>query len=378
MTRVGFVNKKNLVIARENIGLSTLVASKKLFPKSEEDVIFQFESGEKLPTWAQIRGLAKLYNISELLFFSKNEIGKYKEIPDYRVGADDSEDEKVKKLINLVISRQKWLEHKLDADGFKKNNIQGSGKDISSAIKLAQFIQDKLEISSEHIKGLSGNEASKKTLKYLIQKAEEKGIFVGKTISYHQIKVKNLRGVFISNPLCPFIILNRKDAIAGQIFSFIHELAHLFRKSEAISNSLDFRNQDNPANQEEVFCNRVAVEFLLPKEELEQNNYSEADLESICSLYKVSKLTAFYRLKEMQKLRYDNLDSLERKIKAETERNLLLKAEADKKKEGGNYINAMRDSNGSLFNNYVVRLYSDNEIGPVEASNLLRFSPEEV
>lgn len=375
MAQVGFVNKENLRIARENIGLMTRFVSDKI-SKSQEDIILQFESGDKLPTWAQIRQLAKLYNISEILFFSKNTISKYKEIPDYRVGADSSEDEKVKKLINLVISRQKWLENKLKEDGFKQNNLQGSGKNLSSPNELAKFIYEKLEISIEEIKKFSGMDGSKKTLKYLIQKAEDKGIFVGKTIHYHNIKVKNLRGVFISNPFCPFIILNRKDALAGQIFSFIHELSHLFRKSEAISNSLNFRNQDNPANNEEVFCNRVAVEFLLPKEELQQNIYSEADLENICSTYKVSKLTTFYRLKEMRKLGHADLDSLEEKIKAETERNLILKAEADKKKEGGNYTNSMRDSNGSLFNNYVVRLYSDNEIGPVEASNLLRFSPE--
>lgn len=375
MSQVGFVNKQNLKIARENIGLTTRIVSDKI-SKSKEDIILQFESGDKLPTWAQIRQLSKLYNISEILFFSKNTISKYKEIPDYRVGADSAEDEKVKKLINLVISRQKWLENKLKEDGFKQNNLQGAGKNVSSPDKLASFICDRLEISTQDIKGISGIDGSKKTLKYLIQKAENKGIFVGKTIHYHNIKVKNLRGVFISNPFCPFIILNRKDSRAGQIFSFIHELAHLFRKSEAISNSLNFRNQGNPANSEEVFCNRVAVELLLPKEELQQNSYSESDLENICTTYKVSKLTAFYRLKEMKKLGYQNLDSLEEKIKAETERNLLLKAEADKKKEGGNYTNSMRDSNGSLFNNYVVRLYSDNEIGPVEASNLLRFSPE--
>lgn len=375
MSRVGFINKENLRIARENIGLMTRVASDKI-SKSQEDIVFQFENGDNLPTWGQIRQLAKLYNISEILFFSKNTISKYKEIPDYRVGADNSEDTKVKKLVNLVISRQKWLENKLKEDGFKENGLQGSGKNISSPSNLAQFIYDKLEISREEIKRFYGNDGSKKTLKYLIQKAEDKGVFVGKTIHYHNIKVKNLRGLFISNPFCPFIVLNRQDAFAGQIFSFIHELGHLFRKSEAISNTLNFRNQDNPANTEEIFCNRVAVEFLLPKDELQQSIYTESDLEDICNTYKVSKLTAFYRLKEMRKLGHQNLDSLEEKIKAETERNLLFKAEADKKKEGGNYTNSMRDSNGSLFNNYVVRLYSDNEIGPVEASNLLRFSPE--
>lgn len=374
MGQVRSINTTNLKIARENTGLDTATASKKL-TGSRTDVVQSFETGEKLPTWTQTERLAKIYNVSPLLFFSNKEIARYKEIPDYRVGVDKENTSSVRQLINFVISRQKWLEKKLNEDGAEENTLQGSGRNFSPE-ELANFIKYKLEIEFQFIKQISGNEARAKTLKYLVEKAESKGIFVGKTVSYHRIGVNDLRGLYIGNKYCPFVVINRRDAKAGQIFSFIHELAHLFRNTESISNNLDFRTTGNKSDPEEIFCNKVAAEFLLPKEDLNSNEYRESDIESLSILYKVSELTVLYRLKELKKLRVDSFDEVERRL-LQKSKEAVKKAEIEqKKREGGNFVNSMKDSNGSLFNNYVSRLYTDNDIGYVEAKNVLRFSPE--
>lgn len=373
MSTVQSINKDNLRIARENMGLDTVTASKKI-SQSQKDLIAEWESGKSLPTWSQVAKLAKLYNIPELLFFSKETIQKNKVIPDYRVGISDEGDGNVKKLVNLVITRQKWLEKFLKSEGYQKNQLQGSGRNLDTPKQLADFISKKLEINLEDIKKLSRR---KDTLNYLIGKAENKGIYVGKTISYHRLEVDDMRGLFVSNDYCPFIILNRRDALSAQIFSFIHELAHFFRKSDAISNSLDFRNTTQGIDPEEVFCNKVAAELLLPEQDFTKDLYDKTDIEAISERYKVSQLFIFYRLKELGKIRRDIADDLERQIQRETEENLRVKAEKEKK-NGGNYTNSMKDSNGSLFNRTVHASYLENKIGYVEASNLLRFSPEMV
>lgn len=356
------------------MGLNTAASSKKISP-SKKDLVAKWESGETLPTWSQVAKLAKLYNVSELLFFSKDTIQKNKVIPDYRVGVNDESDGNVKKLINLVITRQKWLEKFLKSEGYQKNELQGSGKHFNTPKQLADFIAQKLEINLADIKELSRR---KDALNYLIDKAEHKGIYIGKTVSYHQLDVEDVRGLFISNDYCPFIILNRRDALSAQIFSLIHELAHFFRKSDAISNSLDFRNATKHVAPEEVFCNGVAAELLLPESDFTNNAYDKADIEAISEQYKVSQIFIFYRLKELGKIGRDTADELERQIEKETEENLRVKAEKEKKNSGGNYTNSMKDSNGSLFNKTVHASYLENKIGYIEASNLLRFSPEMV
>ncbi len=372
MAFVSFINTENLKIARENVGLTTKAATKKI-SSSQEDVVFMFESGDKLPTWSQISKLAKEYNIPELLLFSNKVIEKQKTIPDYRVGVDNESDENVKKLINVVVTRQKWLEKSLKEDGWSKNSLQGSGKRTDNPKVLASLISQKLEINIDEIKEITSR---KNALNYLIHKAELKGVFVGKTISYHRLEVEDMRGLFISNDYCPYIILNRRDSISAQIFSFVHELAHFFRRSDAVSNSLDFRTTNRRANPEEVLCNRVAAELLLPEKDFSKEFYNKTDIDGISETYKVSKLFIFYRLKELGKIRSDIQGSLEKEIERETEDNLRKKAEEDAKKEGGNYINSMRDSNGGLFNRVVSNSYLENRIGHIEAANLLRFSPE--
>ena len=94
--------------------------------------------------------------------------------------------------------------------------------------------------------------------------------------------------------------------------------------------------------------------------------------------YKVSEIFIFYRLKELGRIRKELQDSLEQEILEEMERNLQAKAARDKEKEGGNYTNSMKDSNGSLFNRVVSKAYLENSIGYVEASNLLKCSVEKI
>jgi Zn-dependent peptidase ImmA (M78 family) len=375
MNKVEFINIQNLIIARENVGLSTLVASKKI-SQAKVDLIAKWESGEDLPTWVQVSKLAKIYYTQELLFFSKDLIERNKSIPDYRIIEEVEEDEGVNKLINLVIKRQRWLEIRLKKDG-KKNTLLGSGKNFDDPERLAVFIKEKLNISIKDIKKFSGEYSSRKVLNYLIGRAEDHGIFIGKTISYHKIGVRAMRGLFVSNEYCPFIILNRKDAVAAQIFSLIHELAHLFRKTEAISNTLYFRQTNAKVDKEEIFCNKVAAELLLPKNDLTQPFYDKSDIDALAETYKVSKLVIFYRLKDLNKIRKERSWSLEQEIKDETEHNLI--AKNNKKKEsGGNYVNNMKDSNGGLYNRVVASYYFENKIGYIEASNLLSFSVESV
>jgi len=375
MGKVNFINKQNLKIARENIGLSSQEICNKLF-KSNKNLISEWEEGESLPSWSQVLKLAKLYNVSEFLFFSEDIIEKQKAIPDYRVGANKKNDKSIKKLINFVLTRQKRIEKYVKEEGFAKNKLQGSGENLNSPKKLAKFIIEKLDINTADIIKFSNR---RDALRYLIQKAEKQGIFVGKTISHHKIDIEDMRGLFISNDYCPFIIINRKDALSAQIFSLIHELAHFFRRSDAISNIIDFRNSNKSITAEEAFCNKVAAEILLPESDFKNSFYGKSDIDNISLLYKVSKIFVFYRFKELKKIRTEDVYDLEEEIKKETKENLLKKAEKDRlKKGGGNYINAMKDSNGLLFNKIVYANYSKNKMGYVEASKLLLFSPEKI
>jgi Zn-dependent peptidase ImmA (M78 family) len=374
MAKVSFINQCNLKTARLNVGLDIDYASKRV--SKVKNIVLSWEHGEALPTWSQTKKLANLYNVQELVFFSKDKIKENRNIPDFRVGVFDWEKNRVKKLINLVLKRQSRLERIFKDEGYSKNKLIGSGRKIESPIGLAQHIIRTLEINIEDIKSMSGNDARKKVLNYLIEKAEQKGIFVGKTISYHNISVSNMRGLFVSNDYCPFIILNRKDAVAAQIFSLAHELSHLFRRTESVSN-IDLRDSSKGISLEEVFCNKVAANLLLPAEEFTKSNYSEKEITALSDKYKLSELFVFYRLKDLNKLTCGDINNIEEELKKKAEANIKNK-EGSRRKKGGNYYNSMKDSNGRLLNRVVLGAYLEKKIDYIEASNLLNFSVEKV
>ena len=374
MASVPTVNRDNLRIARENIGLSTTAATKQI-SASRKDLVAEWEVGTSTPSWSQISKLAKTYNISELLFFSNNAIERHRTVPDFRVSPHEGSDARVQKLVNLVMTRQAWLERRFKEAGYAKNALQGSGKNAKTPQALARFIAEKLDIDLSEIKRLSSRE---KALNYLVERAEANGIFVGKTVSYHRLEVNDLRGLFVSNDYCPFIVLNRRDALSAQIFSFVHELAHFFRKTDAISNSLSFRSSDKQVNPEEILCNQVAANLLLPDEAFKENSYGKKEIEAMSDAYKVSELFIFYRLKDLGKISKETQQYLETQIKKEMEENLRIKREKDDARSGGNHVNNMKDSNGDLFNRVVNNSYLDNKINYVEASRLLRFTPDQV
>ena len=375
MSRVPFINKKNMKTARENVGLTTDEVSKKISSRSK-DIVLMWESGERLPTWKQLEKAEEIYLISTFFLMSDKLIQKSKSITDYRVGIEKKVN--VKRFIRIITQRQYWIRTELK-DFFKKNTLLGTGKNIHSPKKLALYIINTLDIDLDDIKKITVKQ-SKLALKYLIKKAEQKGIFIGKTLASNPIDVKNLRGMFISDEYAPYIILNRRDAISAQIFSLIHELAHFFRKTGGISNTQEFR-KDTTIHKEETFCNQTAIELLLPEKYLTQNSYTKNEIKNIADIYKISPIATFYRLKDLKKISSFNVINFEKELKDETKQNILemeLQREKNKllKKGGGNYINNIKDSNGNLFNMLVSNAYLENKIGHTEASRVLKYSPE--
>lgn len=374
------LNRTNLVTARDNAGFSTSDATKKI-SKSKKDLVLTWETGEAVPTFTQLENLAKAYQISPLLLLSPVAVPAQKAIPDFRSGDLSEGKDRINKLVNLVIKRQGWLGEKLTALGFGKNNIVGSGKDLNSPDVLAEYVIKKLGINHNDIIGFSGESGKEKTLKYLVALLEKQQVFVGKTLAEHRLTVKEMRGLFIKNDLAPFIVLNRKDAVAAQIFTLMHEVAHLFRATEGIS-AVDFRTLDKryskDINAEEVFCNAAAAAILIPASYVVNDSYDEQDIRSLAAHFNVSNLFVFYRLKSLGKISRRRVGELEQLFISETAEAVKQRELKKKKDSGGSHVNNMRDSNGGLFNRVVQSFYLQNQISYTEASNVLRFSAEQV
>ena len=374
------LNRGNLKTARLNAGLLTMDVSRKISTK-EEDVVFLWENGDDLPTFKQVEKIATMYQVSVSVMFSAKDIKQREKLPDYRTGDKKKGVDKINKLINLVSNRQSWIESRLKQDGVGRNKLIGLGKSITKPEELADLIVKKLKIDHKKIQSFSDYSGRNKALVYLTSLLEDKYIFVSKTLAEHRIEVEEMRGLFMANAYAPFIVVNRRDAKAAQIFTLMHEVAHLFRNTEGISTA-DFRTLKKVSKaskeNEEVFCNKVAAEILIPRSFVKNMYYYEGDINELARKFKVSSIFTFYRLKSLGRIDGDQSKVIENNLKRESAEGLSEKKLREEGKIKGNYYNNIKGTNGRLFNDLVYNHYFDNNIGYSEATRLLRCSVDRV
>jgi Zn-dependent peptidase ImmA (M78 family) len=109
---------------------------------------------------------------------------------------------------------------------------------------------------------------------------------------------EEFRGFALADPRAPLVLINGADSKSGQMFTLAHELAHLWLGASAISDagvapSAGYR-------REEVWCNRVAAELLVPlaalRAELIRGEPLDDTLLRLARRFKVSTLVVLRRL----------------------------------------------------------------------------------
>lgn len=107
-------------------------------------------------------------------------------------------------------------------------------------------------------------------LQHLRERLEAVGIFVmsngvvGNNTS-RPLSVQEFRGFVLVDPYAPVIFLNNADAKSAQMFTIVHEAAHVWLGEEGVSGLQMMRPGENAV---ERHCDAVAAEFLVPAAEL--------------------------------------------------------------------------------------------------------------
>ena len=113
------------------------------------------------------------------------------------------------------------------------------------------------------------------------------------------------RGFALSDPLAPLIFVNGADTKAAQMFTIAHELAHIWLGTSALSN---LSAVSGPGfRREEVWCNAVAAELLVPLAGLQSNlqqdePLSDTLLSRLAQTFKVSSLVILRRLLDANRI----------------------------------------------------------------------------
>jgi Zn-dependent peptidase ImmA (M78 family) len=191
--------------------------------------------------------------------------------------------------ILLMQQRQDWLRDYLNDNEFEKHSFVGKYKNNQNISRIVVDIRQTLRLqdnwASEYV-------TWEDALNNLTQKIEEAGIImvfngIVENNTHRPIQVEECRGFVLVDEMAPFMFVNNADSKAAQMFTIVHELAHIWTGHSA---GFDFRKLQ-PANDPiEVLCDKVAAEFLVPEVSFNKVWQEKANIKYAARYFKVSEI----------------------------------------------------------------------------------------
>ena len=376
MAEKAYITPNVLKWARESARMSEEVACAKVSVSSEK--LKEWENGDSLPTIRQAQTLAKAYKRPFALLFLPEIPRDFQPLQDFRKSGSKPFNTSSIFIIRETQQKQSWIRDLYEENKEKKLSFVGKFNIKDNPEVVAKDILKTLDINP-------ANYQSDNPIKIWIEKAESKGIFISRTSFIHsrlKLDSDELQGFAISDEFAPFVFINSDDWNAPQLFTLVHELAHIWIAESGISNEIEQNVKDKDKyHPVELFCNEVAANALIPKEII--NNLDNVTFQNSKEIFKsaknlgISSFAFLVRAYNLNLINFATYQSL--KKDAEYEFGEFLKREAEKKakqkekenKGGPNYFLLQLNRNSRLFTQTVLDTFRGGGIEPSLASNLL-------
>ena len=305
------VNPELLRWARERAGIAQedLTAKFRKLP--------QWEDGQTQPTLKQADAFARAVCAPVGYLFLSEPPEESVPIPDFRSFDGDAVTRPSPNLLDSIYvcqERQSWYRDFARVTGEPALGFVGSASITTSPETVAARMRETLGFDRA-----ARRECSTWTdaLRLIIRQADEAGILVMvsgivTSNSSRCLDPGEFRGFALSDSLAPLIFVNGKDTRAGQMFTLAHELAHVWLGASALSN-LGAAPATGLRHHEEVWCNAVAAELLVPlhdlQSELQRNEPLPDALSRLAHTFKVSTLVIVRRLLDAGWLTRERFDT---------------------------------------------------------------------
>jgi len=309
--------------AREDANLSHEEAAAKagvsaLKPRGEKPGVSSsrrielWENGDEPLTLGQLKKLAHAYRRPLMTFFLSSPPIKQSILADFRTVGDKPSVRSTPEfsaLVRQLEALQRELKGLLQEASHQALPFIGSMSISDGIFNVARDMRRVLSFSFSKQKALRDSNSLFTAIR---NHAEEQGIFIVKKgdLGSHHSKVSpdEFRGLAISDETAPLVCINPNDANAAQLFTLVHELAHLWTGRTGISNYDSVKkNTIDGANDSEHFCNAVAAEFLVPQAVLESHwqmlchgDNILNDISTTAKSFKVSRFVIARRLNDLQ------------------------------------------------------------------------------
>ena len=184
---------------------------------------------------------------------------------------------------------------------------------------------------------------------------------------YKPLLVEEFRGFAVYDEIAPVIFINGTDAQTAQLFTMMHELAHIWIGKSGLSDVSTSNHR-----KDEVLCNEVAAEFLVPAEEFLKIWPFDEDwrlmVRSIANYFHVSRWVIVRRALTLQLISESEFFRAINGYKSDYENN----------SNGGNYYPTVLSKRSREFAKAVVSEALSGRVLLRDAGNLLNVKPLQI
>jgi len=231
-------------------------------------------------------------------------------IPDFRTRRNERRDQLSPDLRDTIYAcqrRQAWFREFAAERGFERVSLVGSARIGDAPALVAAHIRTAIGFDMERRSGFKSWEAA---FRQLIDLIESAGVLVSVNgivgaDTHRALDPREFGGFALVDDYAPLIFVNGADTKAAQIFTIIHELAHIVAGESALSDAGVARENDD---DHEVWCNQVAAEVLIPRAAIlvdYRGTPDSIELDRLAALYRVSTLVVLHRLFEVGVIQWE-------------------------------------------------------------------------
>jgi Zn-dependent peptidase ImmA (M78 family)/DNA-binding XRE family transcriptional regulator len=293
--------------ARESVDVSLDDAARRAGVSPER--VASWETGDSEPTVAKLRALAKLYQRPLSVFFLPEPPTRFDTLRDFRRPAEHDGglwSRSLHKVFRRALDQQDSFAELLQMDDAEVTASIPTATQSDSTEEVAERLREVLGVTmAQQISWRSPEEG----LAGWIEAVENLGVLVLRT---SEVLPEEMRGFSISGGTPPVIVINALDWPRGQVFTLLHEVAHLTLREGGLCDLLE--RESGQAGAIEAWCNRVASAALMPRavfldDEIvsptELREWDEDVLDALARRYVVSREAVVRRLVTLRRASWD-------------------------------------------------------------------------
>lgn len=312
---------------------------------------------EVFPTVKQLEDFTHKVHVPFGYLFLSQPPNEKIDIPFFRTGNNISNKVSLNVFhtIQLIQDRQNWLTEYLDELGFDDLEFVGKYQVHTNPLAIVNDIRKTLNLD---IDWSSKYNKWEDALDFLTTQIEEIGIIVAYngivgTNTKRKIEVEECRGFVLVDTKAPFLFINAADAKAAQMFTIIHELAHVWLGKSAGFNNKDLLPADDPI---EILCDKIAAEFLVPETYFITKWQTTQNFKYLSRIFKVSPIVIARRALDLKLISKNDFFNFYHSYMSD------FKVKKEQQGSGGNFYATAKKRISLRFASFVNSAVKDNKL----------------